>query len=345
MGTRTPIRSAPPGPCPTLGPSLDHHARRAALRGHRRRHPRRSRRRGRLRAGRPSWPADRADLAAQVVTLVNAHRAQLGLVALVVSPTLTATAEWKARNMAAYGYLDHDDPAPDARTADERLAACGYQSTEWGENIASGFATAQAVVDALAGLPRAPREHRAPGVPRHRRRRRRDRRPYWAQSFGAMVDAGSVVPAPVACPRRPRPRPPPRHPARRLRPSRRTTRPRSPPLRVTCAQRGRGVACRVLGRRGTMVRIALMRSGQTFARARMRTAAGTVRVRLHTDAPPARRPLCPRRPHRPGGRRARAAHEPRPAVGREASAGSLPRPCSRSRTTSRPIARRSSRSC
>ena len=26
-----------------------------------------------------SWPADRADLAAQVVTLVNAHRAQLGL--------------------------------------------------------------------------------------------------------------------------------------------------------------------------------------------------------------------------------------------------------------------------
>ena len=31
-----------------------------------------------------------------------------------------------------------------------------------------------------------------------------------------------------------------------------------------------------------MVRIALMRSGQTFARARMRTAAGTVHVRLHT---------------------------------------------------------------
>ena len=69
----------------------------------------------------PSWPADRADLAAQVVTLVNAHRAQLGLVPLVVSPTLTAAAEWKARNMAAYGYLDHDDPAPDARTANERV--------------------------------------------------------------------------------------------------------------------------------------------------------------------------------------------------------------------------------
>ena len=71
----------------------------------------------------PSWPVDRADLAAQVVTLVNAHRAQLGLVPLVVSPTLTAAAEWKARDMAAYGYLDHNDPAPDARTADERVAA------------------------------------------------------------------------------------------------------------------------------------------------------------------------------------------------------------------------------
>ena len=96
----------------------------------------------------PTWPADRADLAAQVVTLVNAHRAQLGLVALVVSPTLTAAAEWKARNMAAYGYLDHDDPAPDARTPDERVAACGYPATQWGENIAMGYASAQAVVDA-----------------------------------------------------------------------------------------------------------------------------------------------------------------------------------------------------
>jgi hypothetical protein len=53
------------------------------------------------------------------------------------------------------------------------------------------------------------------------------------------------------------------------------------PVRVTCAQRGHGVACRVLGRRGTMVRIALMRSGRTFARARTRTAADAVRVRLH----------------------------------------------------------------
>ena len=224
-----------------------------------------------------NWPADRADLAAQVVTLVNAHRAQLGLVPLVVSPTLTAAAEWKARNMAAYDYLDHDDPAPDARTAGERVLACGYPATEWGENIGTGYATAQAVVDAWLASP----EHRenierpefratgvgAAGAPAM----------YWAQSFGAVADAGSVAAAPAA---------PTTVPAIAAGPSGSS----APavahsgtkrPVRVTCAQRGRGVACRVLGRRGTMVRIALMRSGQTFARARTRAAPDPVRVVLH----------------------------------------------------------------
>jgi uncharacterized protein YkwD len=222
----------------------------------------------------PTWPAAQPDLAAQVVTLVNAHRAQLGLVALVVSPTLTATAEWKARNMAAYDYLDHDDLAPDPRTAEERLAACGYMATEWGENIATGYATPQAVVDAWLASP----EHRAnierpeyratgvgaAGVPT-----------YWAESFGAAVDAGSMIPAPVASPTAPAT-------AGAIAPA--ATAHRSGTtraVRVTCAQRGHGVACRVLGRRGTMVRIALMRSGRTFARARTRTGADAVRVRLH----------------------------------------------------------------
>ena len=107
-----------------------------------------------------SWPADRADLAAQVVTLVNAHRAQLGLVPLVVSPTLTAAAEWKARNMAAYDYLDHDDPAPDARTANERVLACGYPATFWGENIGDWLRHRRGRGRRLAGVPRAPGEHR-----------------------------------------------------------------------------------------------------------------------------------------------------------------------------------------
>jgi uncharacterized protein YkwD len=220
-----------------------------------------------------SWPADRADLAAQVVTLVNAHRAQLGLAALVVTPTLDAAATWKARNMAAYGYMGHDDPGPPlARTADERLAACGYPQAEWGEDLASGYATAQAVVVAWLSSP----EHRAnierpefratgvgaAGAP-----------VYWAQTFGVMVDAGSVVPAPVAAAAGPTATAPSATPPSATGTTRR--------IRVSCAQHGRRVACRVRGQRGAVVRIALMRSGHTFARVRVRAASDAVRVGLH----------------------------------------------------------------
>ena len=225
----------------------------------------------------PTWPANRADLAAQVVTLVNAHRVQLGLVPLVLSPTLTATAEWKARNMAAYGYMDHDDPAPDARTANERVAACGYPAAAWGENIASGYATAQAVVDGWltssehrANIERP--DYRATGVGAA------GAPTYWTQSFGAVADAGSVVAAPVALPA---PLAASAAPSAAGVPAPAAHRSSTKRLRVTCAQHGHAVACRVLVQRGTMVRIALMRSGRTFARARMRAAADAVRVRLH----------------------------------------------------------------
>jgi len=225
----------------------------------------------------PGWPANRADLAAQVVTLVNAHRVQLGLVPLVLSPTLTATAEWKARNMAAYGYMDHDDPAPDARTANERVTACGYPAAAWAENIASGYATAQAVVDGWLASPqhRANIErpdYRATGVGAA------GAPTYWTQSFGAVADAGSVVAAPVAAPAASAAS---AAPSAAGVPAPATHHSSTKGLRVTCAQHGHGVACRVLGQRGTMVRIALMRSGRTFARARMRAGADAVRVRLH----------------------------------------------------------------
>jgi uncharacterized protein YkwD len=221
-----------------------------------------------------SWPANRADLAGQVVALVNAHRAQLGLTALVVSPTLDAAATWKARNMAAGRYMDHDDPGPPvARTAAERMAACGYPQTEWGENIASGYATAQAVVAAWLSSP----EHRAnierpefratgvgaAGAPT-----------YWSQTFGVVADPGSLVPAPVA-------------PAPTASTAPSAGAPAAPvqaasarPIRVSCAQHGHHVACRVRGQRGALVRIALMRSGRTFARARMHVASNAVRVAL-----------------------------------------------------------------
>jgi len=63
------------------------------------------------------WPASLPATAADVVERVNAHRADRGLAPLAVSPTLTAAAEWKARHVAHYGYMQHDDPAPEAAVA------------------------------------------------------------------------------------------------------------------------------------------------------------------------------------------------------------------------------------
>ena len=97
------------------------------------------------------WGTTRADFASQTVDLVNAHRATLGLRPLAVGSALQASAVWKARHMAKFGYMAHDDPAPPvARSIGERMAACGVAGG-WGENIAYGYPTAQSVVTGWLG--------------------------------------------------------------------------------------------------------------------------------------------------------------------------------------------------
>jgi uncharacterized protein YkwD len=99
-----------------------------------------------------SWGTNRVDLASQVVTLINQYRASKGLSQLTLSSSLTASSEWKSLHMAGYGYFAHDDPAPPvARGAYQRAKDCGYSGTAWGENIAYGYATAQAVVNGWLG--------------------------------------------------------------------------------------------------------------------------------------------------------------------------------------------------
>jgi uncharacterized protein YkwD len=141
----------------------------------------------------PSWPANRADLAAQVLALVNQHRQDLGLNALHVSPALTAAAVWKARHMAAYRYLQHADPAPPIdRSAGERAAACGY-GFSFGENIAYGYPTAAAVMQGWENSPGHRANMLSPnfnaigvGVARSA-----SGVLYWVQDFGSKVDSGS----------------------------------------------------------------------------------------------------------------------------------------------------------
>lgn len=100
------------------------------------------------------WGTLRPDLSAGVLRLVNAHRSAIGRGALATSPTLQRAAEWKSLHMGHYGYMQHSDPAPPVeRSVPERLAACGYRGSGYGENIAYGYPSAEGVVQAWLSSP------------------------------------------------------------------------------------------------------------------------------------------------------------------------------------------------
>lgn len=146
------------------------------------------------------WGTLRQDLTARVLELVNQHRAARGLTQLSVSTTLTNAAIWKSRHMAKYVYMAHADPAPPvARSVSDRLLACGYPVTSagWGENIAYGYSTADAVVQGWLNSPghRANIENasfRSIGLGAAASSAGRL---YWTQEFGTST-GGSTPPPP-----------------------------------------------------------------------------------------------------------------------------------------------------
>jgi len=69
---------------------------------------------------------------------------------LVSHPTLTMAADWLSRDMAEKGYFSHIDSL--GRDPGVRLAAFGYHDG-WGENIAAGYQTANAVFAAWKASP------------------------------------------------------------------------------------------------------------------------------------------------------------------------------------------------
>ena len=101
-----------------------------------------------------NWGTLDRTVAQQVAVQLNQQRAANGLGALALSPTLTASAEWKSLHMAFYQYFDHSDPAPPvARSAGQRMVDCGYTNPGIGENIAEGFNTPSSVMDAWMNSP------------------------------------------------------------------------------------------------------------------------------------------------------------------------------------------------
>ena len=149
------------------------------------------------------WGTLRQDLAVRVVELVNQHRAARGLSQLTVTTPLTNAAIWKSRHMAKYVYMAHADPAPPvARSVGDRLLACGYpaSSAGWGENIAYGYTSADAVMQGWLNSPghRANIEnpsYRAIGVGAAASS---TGRLYWTQEFGTST-SGSTPPPTSAC--------------------------------------------------------------------------------------------------------------------------------------------------
>jgi uncharacterized protein YkwD len=152
------------------------------------------------------WGTPIQSLGPPVLSLVNAHRASLGLSQLRTSGTLTNAALWKARHMAKYGYFGHDDPAPPvARSAFQRIAACGYPGYAAGENIAAGYRSPASVMQAWLASPGHRANIEAPawtvigiGVAQSA-----SGALHWVQDFGATDDSG-VPPnrVPVAHPDR-----------------------------------------------------------------------------------------------------------------------------------------------
>ncbi len=153
-----------------------------------------------------SWPAANGSLASQVMSLINQHRASIGIGQLVTSPTLTASAVWKARHMAAFGYFSHDDPGPPttttpARSAADRVSTCGY-SHSWGENIAEGFTSAQSVVNAWLNSAghKANIENGAYVATGLGVATAGNGAVYWVQDFGVVADGGSPPPTTTTTP-------------------------------------------------------------------------------------------------------------------------------------------------
>ena len=160
------------------------------------------------------WGTLREDYAAEVVQLVNQHRDSLGLSQLQTTSPLTNSAVWKSRHMAYYRYMAHDDPAPPvARTVGDRLLACGYpaNSAGWGENIAYGYTTPTAVMQAWLNSPGHRQNIEGPsyrtiGVAAAAAS---NGTLYWTQQFGTSAGDSGTPPSPPP----PAPEPPPPPPA------------------------------------------------------------------------------------------------------------------------------------
>lgn len=96
----------------------------------------------------PSQPDSGSVLAEEraVVSLVNEIRAQYGLPALTLDEGLCRYARVKSQDMQQNGYFSHESPTYGSPF--DMMRTFGISYSYAGENIAMGYSSAQAVVDA-----------------------------------------------------------------------------------------------------------------------------------------------------------------------------------------------------
>ena len=87
----------------------------------------------------------------EVVRLVNAERAKYGLAALAEDESLSALARRKSQDMRDNGYFDHNSPTYGSPF--QMMKSFGFSYRAAGENIAMGYRTPAAVVDAWMNSP------------------------------------------------------------------------------------------------------------------------------------------------------------------------------------------------
>ncbi|MEU2062610.1 CAP domain-containing protein [Streptomyces sp. NPDC013455] len=109
-------------------------------------------------AAAPSTPpptATASTVTARVVQLVNAERAKAGCRPLTLNSTLTKAAQAHSADMAAHRNMSHT--GSDGSGPGDRITAAGYTWSSYGENVAYGYSTPEAV---MAGWMSSP-GHRA----------------------------------------------------------------------------------------------------------------------------------------------------------------------------------------
>ena len=95
--------------------------------------------------------------AGMAASMISGYRANNGLTAVTVDPTLMQMAEEQARAMAARDKLDHSV----SREFNDRLRAKGYNASAAAENISAGYHTLAEAFSGWRRLSASPQEHAA----------------------------------------------------------------------------------------------------------------------------------------------------------------------------------------